>query len=144
MMFSKSCEYAIKAAIHICIETKDGSRVGIKQIAAEIDSPEAFTAKILQTLVRQGIILSSKGPGGGFYVDSDAEAIPVIKIIEAMDGKHAFERCGLGLKECSENHPCPIHNEFKSYSQRLKNLLMTKSIQDLAKSIASGKTYLSN
>ena len=144
MMFSKSCEYAIKAAIHICIETKDGSRVGIKQIAAEIDSPEAFTAKILQTLVRQGIILSSKGPGGGFYIDSEAEAIPVIKIIEAMDGKHAFERCGLGLKECSEDHPCPIHNEFKSYSQRLKNLLMTKSVQDLAMSIVSGRTYLSN
>ncbi len=144
MMFSKSCEYAIKAAIHICIETKDGSRVGIKQIASEIDSPEAFTAKILQTLVRQGIILSSKGPGGGFYIDSEAEAIPVIKIIEAMDGKHAFERCGLGLKECSEDHPCPIHNEFKSYSQRLKNLLMTKSVQDLAMSIVSGRTYLSN
>ena len=144
MMFSKSCECAIKAAIHICIETKEGSRIGIKQIAAEIDSPEAFTAKILQILVRQGIILSSKGPGGGFYIDSNATAIPVIKIIEAIDGNHAFERCGLGLKECSEDHPCPIHNEFKSYSQRLKNLLMTKSVQDLAKSIASGRTYLSN
>ena len=144
MMFSKSCEYAIKAAIHICIETKDGSRVGIKQIAAEIDTPEAFTAKILQTLVRQGVILSSKGPGGGFYIEPDAEPIPVIKIIDALDGKHAFERCGLGLKECSEDHPCPIHNEFKTYSQRLKNLLMTKSVQDLATSIESGRTFLSN
>ena len=144
MMFSKSCEYAIKAAIYIFMVTKDGSRIGLKQIAVEIDSPESFIAKILQTLVRQGIILSMKGPGGGFYIDPGAKSIPVIKIIEAMDGKHAFDRCGLGLKVCSDSRPCPIHNEFKGYSQRLKNLLMTKSVQELAESITSGRAYLSD
>ncbi|MFN8322326.1 MAG: Rrf2 family transcriptional regulator [Chitinophagales bacterium] len=144
MMFSKSCEYAIKAVIHICIETKDGSRLSIAEIAKEIDSPEPFTAKILQSLARHNVISSAKGPGGGFYIDAAAKPIPVMDIIDLIDGKHAFERCGLGLKECSETKPCPIHNEFKSYSLRLKNLLETKTIQDLAKGIASGKAYLAN
>ena len=115
MMFSKSCEYAIKAVIHICIETKDGSRLSIAEIAKEIDSPEPFTAKILQSLARHNVISSAKGPGGGFYIDAAAKPIPVMDIIDLIDGKHAFERCGLGLKECSETKPCPIHNEFKSY-----------------------------
>ena len=144
MMFSKSCEYAIKAVIHICIETKDGGRLSIAEIAKEIDSPEPFTAKILQSLARHNVISSAKGPGGGFYIDPAAKPIPVIDIIDLIDGKHAFERCGLGLKECSETKPCPIHNEFKSYSLRLKNLLETKTVQDLAKGIASGRAFLAN
>ncbi|MCW5907614.1 MAG: Rrf2 family transcriptional regulator [Chitinophagales bacterium] len=144
MMFSKSCEYAIKAVIHLCIETKDGSRLSIAEIAEAIDSPEPFTAKILQTLVRHDIISSAKGPGGGFYIDHHSKPVFVIEIIDVIDGKHAFERCGLGLKECNEKRPCPIHNEFASYSRKLKRLLETKTIQDLAKGIISGKAFLSN
>ena len=144
MMFSKSCEYAIKAAIHICIETRDGSKLSIAHIAKAIDSPEPFTAKILQTLARHSIISSSKGPGGGFSIDKSAAPIKVMDIVDLIDGKQAFERCGLGLKDCDENHPCPIHKEFKSYSSRLKNLLENKTIQEFAKDIAAGRSFLMN
>ncbi len=144
MMFSKSCEYAIKATIHLCMETKDGGRLSIAEISEAIDSPEPFTAKILQTLARHGIISSAKGPGGGFFIESKAEPIKVIEIIDLIDGKHAFERCGLGLKECDANHPCPIHNEFASYSSRLKKLLETKTIQEFSKEIKEGRAFLMN
>lgn len=144
MMFSKSCEYAIKAMIHLCMETKDGSRLGVAEIATAIESPEPFTAKILQTLSRHGFVSSAKGPGGGFYMGNDAEPILVIDIVELIDGRGAFERCGLGLKECNEDHPCPIHNEFKSYSSRLKRLLETKTIQDFARDIKAGRAFLVN
>lgn len=144
MMFSKSCEYAIKAAIHICIESKNGSRLTIQEIAGEIESPEPFTAKILQQLVKQGIISSAKGPGGGFFIEPNSKPIYIMEIVEAIDGTRAFERCGLGLKECSEHHPCPIHNEFKNYSLRLKKLLETKTLQEMAKSIRQGRAFLNN
>lgn len=144
MMFSKSCEYAIKAVIHLCIETRNGGRLGIVEIAQAIESPEAFTGKILQTLAKHEIISSSKGPGGGFFINPNSNPILVMDIVQLIDGKHAFERCGLGLKECSEDYPCPIHKEFKSYSTRLKNLFEKKTIQDLAKEIASGRSFLLN
>ncbi len=144
MMFSKSCEYAIKAVIHLCMETKGGGRLSIAEISEAIDSPEPFTAKILQTLARHGIISSAKGPGGGFFIESKAGSIKVIEIIDLIDGKHAFERCGLGLKECDANHPCPIHNEFASYSSRLKKLLETKTIQEFSKEIKEGRAFLMN
>ncbi len=143
-MFSKSCEYAIKAVIHLCMETKGGGRLSIAEISEAIDSPEPFTAKILQTLARHGIISSAKGPGGGFFIESKAGSIKVIEIIDLIDGKHAFERCGLGLKECDANHPCPIHNEFASYSSRLKKLLETKTIQEFSKEIKEGRAFLMN
>jgi Rrf2 family iron-sulfur cluster assembly transcriptional regulator len=144
MMFSKSCEYAIKAVIHLCIETRDGGRLSVTDIAQAIDSPEAFTGKILQTLSKHRLVSSVKGPGGGFFIDKKAAPIVVMDIAELIDGKHAFERCGLGLKECSEKHPCPIHFEFRSYSLRLKKLLERKTVQELAKEIASGKSFLMN
>jgi Rrf2 family protein len=144
MMFSKSCEYAIKAVIHLCMETHEGGRLSINDIAVAIDSPEPFTAKILQTLSKHKIISSAKGPGGGFYVEQKKKPIYVIDIVHLMDGEDALNRCGLGLKECSEDHPCPIHNEFKSYSSRLKKLLETKTIQQFAAEIKTGKAFLNN
>ncbi len=144
MMFSKSCEYAIKAVIHLCITTGDGNRLNIPQIAEAIGSPEPFTAKILQTLSRHGIISSLKGPGGGFYIDHKQKPLQVIDIVNVIDGREAFERCGLGLKKCSEEHPCPIHHEFRSYSQKLKQQLENKTVQDLATDIIMGKAFLTN
>ena len=143
-MFSKGCEYALKAVIHLCIESKNGKKLNIKDISAAIDSPEPFTAKILQALAKRKIISSIKGPGGGFFIDPAAKPIPAIDVIDAIDGRDAFERCGLGLKQCSSKRPCPIHNEFKSYSTHLKTLLTQKSVQDLAVGIASGKTFVTN
>ncbi len=67
-MFSKACEYAIRAAIFIASESERGRRSSLKDIAREIDSPEAFTAKTLQKLTRSGIIVSTKGAQGGFEV----------------------------------------------------------------------------
>ena len=68
-MFSKTCEYAIRAMIFIAQKSKDGNKVGIKEIAKGIDSPEHFIAKILQDLGRRGLLQSAKGPNGGFYLD---------------------------------------------------------------------------
>ncbi len=144
MMFSKSCEYAIKSVLHLCIHTKDGSKLNIHEIAESIESPEPFTAKILQTLVKHKIISSSKGPGGGFYIDKKSKPIVVMDIVNIIDGRDAFDRCGLGLKECDATRPCPIHNEFAKYSERLKKLLENKTIQEFTVSIEAGNTFISS
>jgi AraC-like DNA-binding protein len=68
-MFSKTCEYALRALIYIAQQSKNDSRVGIKDISKSINSPEHFIAKILQDLSRKGFVQSVKGPNGGFYMD---------------------------------------------------------------------------
>ena len=49
MMFSKSCEYAIKAVIHLCMETKDGKRLSIAEIAEAIDTPTIHSKNFTNT-----------------------------------------------------------------------------------------------
>lgn len=141
-MFSKTCEYALRALIYITQQTKDGGRIGIKDIASGIDSPEYFIAKILQDLSRKGFVQSAKGPTGGFYLDNVSLNRSLADIVKEMDGDKIFTGCALGLKECSETHPCPVHNEFKAIRNNLKKMLIDMKIGDFVDQLDAQETFL--
>jgi len=63
-VFSKTCEYATRAVFYIAQSSQEGRKVGIKEIAEKVKSPEPFLVKILQNLCIVGIIQSSNGPHG--------------------------------------------------------------------------------
>ncbi|WP_312322865.1 Rrf2 family transcriptional regulator [Soonwooa sp.] len=141
-MFSKTCEYALRALIYITQQTKDGGRIGIKDIAAGIDSPEYFIAKILQDLSRKGFVQSAKGPTGGFYLDNISLNRSLTEIVKEMDGDKIFSGCALGLKECSETHPCPVHNEFKHIRNNLQKMLNDMKIGDFVDQLDAQEAFL--
>ncbi len=142
-MFSKACEYGIRATLHIAKQSQSGNRVSLKDIAKAIDSPEAFTAKILQQLSRNGIIHSMKGPAGGFEIDrKELNKIKLSHIVTAIDGDSIYKGCGLGLKECNELRPCPVHDRFKAIRDDLKTMLETTGIKELANGLNEGLTFL--
>ena len=114
-----------------------------KEIAKEIDSPQAFTAKILQDLVRHNVINSVKGAHGGFEIDkNDIPLIKLTQIVNAIDGDSIYNGCGLGLEKCDENHPCPVHDKFKSVRDELKHMLENTTLDELALNITSGMSFL--
>lgn len=142
-MFSKACEYGIKASIYIALNSYDGKRVSLKEIAKEIDSPEAFTAKILQDLVRSKLINSVKGAYGGFEIEKEnISEIQLSQIVTAIDGDSIYQGCGLGLHVCDENHPCPVHDQFKLIRNELKIMLENTNLEQLALDIKSGVSFL--
>jgi Rrf2 family iron-sulfur cluster assembly transcriptional regulator len=109
-MFSKDCEYRIRSLIWIAVKSNKGERVNVTSITKQIDSPTAFTAKILQKLVKGGIVLSAKGPRGGFEITPvQMEETSLATIVEVLDGATIYNGYGLGLATCSEEKPCPIH-----------------------------------
>ena len=141
-MFSKACEYGIRAMLYIARTSKNGIRVGIKDISKAIDSPEPFMAKILQDLSRKGLVLSIKGPNGGFYMDNRHLRISLADIVTAVDGDHLFNGCGLGLKACNEKKPCPIHFEFKAIRANIKTMLQSTALEDFSEDLENGFFYL--
>ena len=141
-IFSKTCEYAIRAVLYIAHKSALDKRVGIKDIAAGIDSPELYLAKILQDLGRKGIISSAKGPNGGFYIGSESLSRPISDIVEAVDGNGLFYGCGLGLKQCSEIQPCPLHDEFKAIRTQIKDLLYNTTIGGFNQELLGGLVAL--
>lgn len=140
-MFSKACEYGIRATLYIAQQSKNGIWSNLGEIAKAVNSPEAFTAKIMQKLVKQGVIESRKGPSGGFYI-APTSKIKLIEIVLAIDGDIIYNGCGLGLAECSETHPCPLHNDFVSIRGNLKSMLNNTEIMTLTDKLESGLTFL--
>lgn len=141
-MLSYSCKIGIKAVIYLASKFESGENAGIKEIAELIDASEHTIGKLLQTLVKQGIINSVKGPAGGFYISKEQRKQPIISIVEAIDGKQVFKECGLGLSKCSASHPCPIHNDYKEARDLIENVFTNKKIADLCEPVNSGLAHL--
>lgn len=141
-IFSKSCEYAMRAVFYIARSTQEGRRVGIKEIAENIKSPEPFLGKILQKLSREGIIQSVKGPNGGFYLSKTNLKQPLSDIVLSMDGKDILTGCALGLEYCSEKKPCPLHHDFKKIRDQLNILLKTTTIGQFNIELIEGRFSL--
>ena len=141
-MFSKTCEYAIRAVLFITQRSGDGSRVGIREIAKGIDSPEHFIAKILQDLSRKGLVQSQKGPNGGFYLDKASLNYTLADIVRTVDGDRIFSGCGLGLKQCSETKPCPLHNEFKKIREEIYRVLHSAKVGEFNKELEKKLLFL--
>ncbi|OFY63723.1 MAG: hypothetical protein A3H98_06510 [Bacteroidetes bacterium RIFCSPLOWO2_02_FULL_36_8] len=127
-MLSQKCKYAIRAILHLATHTGTNEKKNIKVLAGELKIPTPYLGKILQGLVPKNIISSIKGPNGGFFMTEKNLKTPLITIVEAIDGLSFFETCGLGLEECSDTHPCPIHNDFKKIRTFYQNLLVKKTI----------------
>ncbi len=142
-MFSKACEYGIKASVYIIDCSLKNEKVSMKDVAKAIDSPEAYTSKILQQLSRNNIIQSEKGPTGGFSVEKDKiEQLNLSMIVSAIDGDSIYEGCGLGFHHCNENKPCVIHHQYKTIRDDLKTMLENTLLVDLSEDIEKGLSFL--
>lgn len=142
-MFSKACEYGIRATIYVAVQSLEDKRTSLKCIANEIGSPLAFTAKILQQLVRNKIMNSVMGPTGGFQIEKKKiDQITLSQIVDAIDGDAIYKGCGLGLEECNAAQPCPVHDKFARIRDELKYMLNNTSLFELALGLETGLTLL--
>lgn len=143
-MLSLGCKAAIKAVIYLGSKCESDQRSSLKEITALTNENEHTLGKLLQKMVKAGIIMSAKGPTGGFYIIKEQIEAPIIRIVEVIDGKDVFEQCGLGLNSCNELKPCPLHEEFKPIRNKFKQMCQEKKIVDLQERITQGLFYLIN
>lgn len=141
-MFSKTCEYAIRAMMFIAKKSDQGVKVGIKEISKGISAPEHFIAKILQDLSRRGLVQSVKGPNGGFFVDDKSKKNTLADIVKAIDGDKLFTGCALGLKICSEKKPCPLHDAFKVIRKQIYTELQSATVGEFNRELILGIKHL--
>jgi len=142
-MFSTSCHYGLQAMIYIALHSTNDKNVDLGQIAEKQEIPKHFLSKILQMLVKNGLLNSMKGPTGGFSLSRPAEEITLIEVIDAIDGLDVFTQCGIGFKRCDDNHPCPIHHEYKRVRNNIRELFENKTLLELSEDIKSGDSIVS-
>jgi len=139
-MFSKSTEYAIRAIIFLALRANSDKLIGTADIARELDFPAAFLGKVLQNIVKKGLVVSVKGPGGGFYVNDNTCKLSILDIVDVLEGLRFLNKCGLGLHSCDDNNPCPIHDEYQPVKAKIREALSSKTIAIIKQDIATG-TY---
>ncbi|MBK7271336.1 MAG: Rrf2 family transcriptional regulator [Flavobacteriales bacterium] len=142
-MFSKACEYAIRAVVCIAACEEKGKSMNLKAVAKETAIPEAFTAKVLQQLVHAELVLSTKGPGGGFSMPAAlARKVKLSHIVSTIDGDAIYKGCALGLPHCDAARPCALHDHFLKVREDLRRMLERTSVQDLVKDMKEGGAVL--
>jgi Rrf2 family protein len=135
-MLSKASEYGIKAVLHVAFKSQSEERVSLKSIAAAIDSPVAFTGKIMQQLSRRGVVQSIKGPSGGFWMDEGVrQSVTIRDIVEVLDGPSLYTKCALGLNQCNDAHPCPVHDQYAQIRKAVIDMHSGILIDDLARQL---------
>jgi len=141
-MFSKSTEYAVRAVVYLAKNSSEENRFGIKTIAADLGFPEHYLAKVLQHLVKRKIIYSAKGPNGCFYATNQTLDITLLDIVDANEGLDFFKKCGLGLVECNDEKPCPIHKDYQIFRGDFYKMLSEKTIKSMNDDIEQGIAFM--
>lgn len=141
-MLSNTSKYAIRALIYLELYSSPEKKEGIKIIARELDIPSPFLGKILQVLVKHQLLSSSKGPHGGFYLKKPAIDIPIMEVIEIIDGKESFYSCVIRTTPCDESRPCSLHHKLAPLRRKIVTLFSTETIADLVSEFREGKEQI--
>ena len=130
-MLSRSSEYAIRALAYLGQREDRAPWVLARQIAADLDIPFPFLAKILQTLAGEGVLESQRGRNDGFRLARNPERLSLFEIVEPFDKLGARRLCVLGQKVCSDETACPLHHTWKHSLNSFLHRLRTTSLEDL-------------
>ena len=129
-LYSKGCEYTLRALI--CgLELTNGQGFRAEDACREAKVPESFTRKGFQRLAHRGILQTVKGPGGGYRFPSSTRTISILQIVRIVDGEEAYRHCVMGLSQCVDKAPCPIHEIWKKMKKRLIGELSRTSLHQI-------------
>ena len=130
MQLTRAAEYAMRVMIHLASQT-DGTRVRLKSLADESGVPENFLAKLLQSLSKAELVLSQRGPTGGFELAPHARAATMLDVLQAIEGPVALNVC-LGESGCERQKWCPAHEVWTRAQSAMVDELRKSTLGELA------------
>jgi len=123
-MLSNTCKYALRALIYLGKFSRDDKRIGIKKISEDLELSSPFLGKILQNMVKQKLLVSTKGPNGGFSLAKKPAEISLWEIVTKVDGEEFFTNCLISLEPCRSHDPskplCPVHSQYEALRNQIR------------------------
>ena len=142
-MLSNTSKYAVRSMIYLALNSDEKTRIGIKKISEDLKIPSPFLAKILQVLARHKLLISTKGPNGGFILGKDAHQITLYEIVTVIDGSDLFDRCLISLRTCQdENIPCAMHDQYEPIRKNIRKLFTETNLGKLISDVNSRDQFL--
>jgi len=121
---------AVSIALHamILVAKREG-QINVNEIADETTSSKFHIAKIMQKLVKDGFLISHRGPSGGFMLAKGADEITLLEIYESIEGKIVVARCPLGKPTCPFGR-CIFDDLTMKMTADFKNYLAERRLSD--------------
>jgi Rrf2 family transcriptional regulator, iron-sulfur cluster assembly transcription factor len=132
LIFSRQCEYALQAVSYLALQ-QTGEFTSIRTLTKKLKIPYHFLAKILQDLTYKKLLISQKGPSGGFALTLTPEKVTLFSIVHAIDGDGLTKKCVMGFSQCSGKSPCAVHEQWEKQRDDIYSMLINKSIAEMAK-----------
>jgi len=129
-LYSKGCQHTLRALLHIP-HGDDKKKVSAKDICRKARIPEAYSRKMLQDLVSNGLLKAISGPGGGYVLARRPQDVTLFEVIAAVDGDNSFSSCVMGLPKCGHTRPCPMHASWLKAKEVLMAELKTRTLAEL-------------
>jgi Rrf2 family transcriptional regulator, iron-sulfur cluster assembly transcription factor len=134
IIFSRQCEYALQAVSFLALQPA-GKLTSIRELTGKLHIPYHFLAKILQRLTAKKLLVSQKGPSGGFALALPADQITLFHIVDAIDGSGFTHKCVMGFPECSDKIPCAVHKHWAQMRDGIYAMLVSENITEMAKAM---------
>jgi len=132
VIYTGSARYAVRAMIFLAAGDSKGRPRSAAEVASAEDIPPYYLAKVLQNLGKAGLLGSARGRGGGFYLARPADEIRIVEVLEAVENVGRLDsECLLGLDECAEDSPCPLHDPWSEFRTGVMEALRTLTIAEL-------------
>jgi Rrf2 family protein len=134
---SRKIDYGLRAMVHLA-SIPAGAVVPFREIAREMDVPEDFLAKILKTLVDQGLVRSARGPHGGYTLGRPASEISFLEVIEAVEGPVALNVCLDGDDACGRSGTCTMVAVWREGQDRMLDVYRQTHLSELVTPARAG------
>lgn len=138
-MLSNTCKYALRALIYLGKFSVEDKRIGIKKISEDLGLSSPFLGKILQNLVKQKLLVSTKGPNGGFALAKGANEITLYDIVIKVDGEEFFTNCLISLESCRTHDPskplCPVHAQYEKLRGEIGKFYQETTLEIISQDI---------
>ncbi len=131
MRLSQTAEYALRAALHMA-EHDGGTAIPVGDIAKSLGVPRNYLSKILHQLARAGVLVSTRGPGGGFRLRDSPDQLTLAEVVSPVDPIADERRCLLGREECSNINPCAAHGRWGAIAESMRAFFFETTLADLA------------
>ena len=139
MQITRATDYAVRVMIHLA-SLPHGSRVRHLELSQATGVSVHFLSKVLQQLVRSGVIRSQRGSGGGFSLAVAPERVSLLNIVEAMEGPVHLNQCLEEGPSCERKSWCPAHRIWADAQTAVVQTLGAATIASLAAQAVPGRT----
>ncbi len=143
MVITRATEYAVRTVIFLAQQPKDDI-VLKKDICRTQEVTPAFLTKILQPLIKAGIVTSQRGVGGGFLLAKDPGEITMLDILQAEEGPLKLNHCMTDHDFCHRDAYCSAHEVWHKAQSTMADVLKGFTITDLVRREHENLEALSN